>query len=74
MFSLEVTCIQQYLKNIYYGYLKDIIGCDFNSFKLVLFEVKWYMLQMNEHDPERTIIEHSYGFIMVDIRMFEPST
>ena len=26
-------------KNRYYGYLEDIIECDFNSFKIVLFEV-----------------------------------
>ena len=31
-------------KNWYYGYLKYIIECDFNSFKIVLFEVKWYRL------------------------------
>ena len=31
-------------ENRYYGYLEDIIECDFNSFKIVLFEVKWYML------------------------------
>ena len=28
-------------ENKYYGYLEDIIECDFNSFKIVLFEVKW---------------------------------
>jgi hypothetical protein len=27
-------------ENIYYGFLNDIIECDFNSFKLVLFDVK----------------------------------
>jgi hypothetical protein len=31
-------------KNRYYGYLKDILECDFNSFKLVMFDVKWYRL------------------------------
>ena len=31
-------------KNKYYGYLDDIIECEFNSFKLVMFDVKWYML------------------------------
>ena len=31
-------------ENRYYGYLEDIIECDFNSFKIVLFEVKWYRL------------------------------
>jgi hypothetical protein len=28
-------------ENRYYGYLNDIIECDFTSFKLVLFNVKW---------------------------------
>ena len=28
----------------YYGNLEDIIECDFNSFKIVFFEVKWYKL------------------------------
>jgi hypothetical protein len=31
-------------ENRYYGYLNDILECDFNSFKLVLFNVKWYRL------------------------------
>ena len=31
-------------ENMYYGYLEDIIECDFNSFKIVMFEVKWYMI------------------------------
>jgi hypothetical protein len=29
-------------ENRYYGYLDDIIECEFKSFKLVMFEVKWY--------------------------------
>ena len=58
--------------NRYYGYLEDILECDFNSFKVVLFEVKWYGLQMNEHDPERTVIEHANGFTMVNTRVIEP--
>ena len=61
-------------KNRYYGYLEYIIECDFNSFKIVWFEVKWYMLSMNEHDPERTIIEHDNGFTMVNTRALEPGT
>jgi hypothetical protein len=61
-------------KNRYYGYLNDIIECDFNSFKLVLFNVKWYRLRMNEHDPERNFIEHDNGFFMVNTRTFEPGT
>jgi hypothetical protein len=62
------------LENIYYGYLDDIIEHEFKSFKLVLFKVKWYMLQMNEHDPDRTIIEHANGFSMVNTRTFELGT
>jgi hypothetical protein len=31
-------------ENRYYGFLNDIIECDFNSFKLVFFDVKWYRL------------------------------
>jgi hypothetical protein len=31
-------------ENRYYGYLNDILDCDFNSFKLVMFDVKWYRL------------------------------
>jgi hypothetical protein len=61
-------------ENRYYGYLNDIIECDFNFFKLVLFDVKWYMLQMNEHDPERTVIKHANEFTMVNTRKFELST
>jgi len=54
--------------------LEDILECDFNSFKVVLFEVKWYGLRMNECDPERTVIEHANGFTMVNTRELEPST
>ena len=58
-------------ENRYYYHLEDIIECDFNSFKIVLFEVKWYRLWTHEHDPERTIIEHDNGFTMVNIRASE---
>jgi hypothetical protein len=61
-------------ENRYYGHLEDIIECDFNSFKIVLFEVKWYKLRMHECDPERTVIEHDNGFTMVNTRAFEPGT
>ena len=47
--------------NRYYGHLEDIIECDFNSFKIVLFEVKWYKLRMHERDPERIVIENTNG-------------
>ena len=57
-------------ENRYYGYLEDIIQCNFNSFKLVLFIVKWYRLQLNQCDPYRTIIEHDNGFTMVNTRLF----
>ena len=61
-------------RNKYYGYLEYIIECEFNSFKIVLFEVKWYRLRMNEHDPERTVTEHDNGFTMVNTRELEPGT
>jgi hypothetical protein len=31
-------------ENRYYGYLENILECDFKSFKIVLFDVKWYRL------------------------------
>jgi hypothetical protein len=54
--------------------LDDIFESDFNSFKIVLFEVKCYMLQMHERDSERAVIEHDNGFSMVNTREFEPGT
>ena len=59
-------------KNRYYQYLEDIIQCDFKSFKVFLFVVKWYRLQLNQRDPDITIIEHDNGFNMVNTRLFEP--
>ena len=59
-------------QNQYYGYLEDILQCEFNSFKVVLFIVKWYRLRLNQGDTDRTIIEHDNGFTMVNIRLFEP--
>ena len=58
-------------KNIYYGYLEDILQCGYKSFKLVVFEVKWYRFQMNAHDLERTVIEHANGFTMVKTMILE---
>ena len=29
---------------------------------------------MNQHDPDRTIIEHDNGFNMVNTRLFKPRT
>ena len=54
--------------------MEDIIKCDFNSFKIVMFEFKWYMLQMNECYLEITIIDHSNGFTMANTRALEPGT
>jgi hypothetical protein len=59
-------------ENRYYGYLDDIMECDFKSFKIILFEVKWYRLRINERDPERTVIQHDNGFTMVNTSTFEP--
>ena len=61
-------------ENRYYGYLEDILHCDFKSFKVVLFIVKWYRLRLNQRDLDRTIIEHDNGFTMVNTRFFEPGT
>jgi hypothetical protein len=58
-------------ENRYYGILDDILECDFSSFKLVLFVVKWYKLRLNPNDPDRTVIEHDNGFTMVNTRSFE---
>jgi hypothetical protein len=58
-------------ENRYYGYLNNTLECDFNSFKLVLFDVKWYRLQMHERDEERTVIQHAKGFPMIKKMMFE---
>ena len=61
-------------ENQYYGYLEDIIQCDFKSFKVVVFVFKWYRLRLNQRDPDITIIEHDNGFTMVNTRLFEPRT
>ena len=58
-------------ENQYYGYLEDILQCEFKSFKVVPFIVKWYRLQLNQCDLNKTIIEHDYGFTMVNTRLFE---
>ena len=58
------------LENRYYGCLEDIIQCDFKSFKVVLFVVKWYRLRSNQCDPDRTIIEHDNGFTMESTMFF----
>ena len=58
-------------ENRYYGYLNDTLECEFNSFKLVLFDVKWYRLRMHECDEERTVIQHDNGFPMIKTMMFE---
>ena len=52
--------------------MEDILQCDFKSFKVDLFVVKWYRLRLNQHDPYRTIIEHDNEFTMVNKRLFEP--
>jgi hypothetical protein len=61
-------------ENQYYGYLEDILECDFKSFKIVLFDVKWYRLRMNERDPNRTVILRDNEFTMVNTRSFELGT
>ena len=61
----------QETENQYYGYLDDIIECDFNSFKLFLFDVKWYRLLLHGGDEERTVIQHANKFSMIKIIVFE---
>ena len=53
--------------------MEDILECDFKSFKVVLFQVKWYRLRMNECDPKRIVIEHANRFTMVNTRAHEPA-
>ena len=52
--------------------MDDILECDFKSFKLVLFDIKWYMLGMNERDLDIIVIQHDNEFTMVNTRSFEP--
>ena len=52
--------------------MEDILQYKFNSFKVALFFFKWYRLQLNQCDPNRTIIEHDNGFTIVNARLFEP--
>ena len=59
-------------ENRYYGYLEDILQCDFKSIKVVLFIVKWYRLRLNQRDTNTTIIKHDNRFTMVNTRLFEP--
>ena len=51
--------------------MDDILECDFNSFKIVLFFVKWFRLRLNRNDLDRTVIEHDSGFTMINTRSFE---
>ena len=74
MFPLGVADIQKNVKIDTIGCLDDILECDFGSFKLVLFDIKCYRLQMNERDPERIVFEHNNGFTMVNTMMVEPGT
>ena len=30
-----------------------------------MFDVKWYMLQMHQHDEERSVIQHDKEFLMM---------
>jgi hypothetical protein len=73
-YQYDFNSVLDIIQYRYYVYLEDIIQCDFNSFKIVLFEVKWYRIWMHERDPERTIIELANGFTMVNTRAFELGT
>ena len=71
IFCLELTYILNNPKRYYYGILDDILECDFNSFKIVPFFVKWYRLRLNQNNLDRTIIEHDSGFTIINKRSFE---
>lgn len=58
----------QVFENRYYGHLDEITESDFNSFKSVLFDVKSYRLQMNEHHPDINFIQHAKEFTMVNTK------
>jgi hypothetical protein len=57
--------------NKYYGTLEDIIEIYITSFKLFLFKVNRYRLWMHAHDPNGNVIEHVYGFVMINMRLLE---
>ena len=71
MFPLGVTRHPKEYANSYYGYFEDILECDFNSFKLVMLDTKWYRLRMHEHGEERTVIQHANRFLMIKTIVFE---
>ena len=52
--------------------MDDIVECDFNSFKIVLFVIKWFRLRLNQNDPDRTIIEHDSRFTIINTMSFKP--
>ena len=62
----------QQSENQYYGILDDILECNFNSFKIVLFVIKWFRLWLNRNDPNKIVIGHDSGFTMINTRSFEP--
>ena len=59
-------------KNRYYGILNDMLECEFNSFKIVLFFVKWFRLRLNRNDPDRIFIKDDSGFTIINTRSFQP--
>ena len=69
--SSRIDIHSQQSKNWYYGILHDIIECDFNSFKLFLYIVKWYRLRLNQNDPNKTAIQQDSGFTMINTRSFD---
>ena len=57
--------------NNYYGYLDGIIECEFNSFKLVMLDFKWYRLLLHGCDEDRIVIENSNRFLVIKTILFE---
>ena len=72
MFHIELTDIQKSQIIDTMGIWKILYSVTLNPLRTVLFVVKWYRLQLNQRDPDRTIIEHDNGFTMVNTRFFEP--
>ena len=71
MFHLELTDIHKSQKIDTMGIWKILYSVTQKSFKVVLFNVKWYRLRLNQRDPDRTIIEHDNGFSMVNTKLFD---
>ena len=71
MFHLELTDIQKYQKIDTMGIWKILYSVTLNPLRQFY---SFSNVQLNQCDPDRTIIEHDNGFTMVNTRLFEPGT